>query len=574
MASSLAVPEGELVDRLAELVERRMGLSFSEGRRGDLWRGVERASARLGFDDPHECAERMLQGDLTNEQLNALAGQLTVGETYFFRELRSLEALERRVLPELIAERRGRQQRLRIWSAGCSTGEEAYTIAMMIERLLGDLKGWTVTILATDINRSALQMAERGIYRPWSLRSVQEADRRGHFMPRARDLWQVEERYRRMVSFAPLNLVDDDFPSLSSNTNSMDVIFCRNVLMYFSREVSASVVARLRRALVTGGWLLTSITEVGAREFSGFEPVGFPGSVLYRKASRGTVSFDALLSSGGGWDRVAPSEDTDGKDRTADPSTSRGGAPTGSGTPAAYPDPGAKGPGGERPKVGSGAFRPGAFPGVELGGKGVDRSSRPPEGGAQSRGDDAPDSALHPAPSDEKQRLAEARERFCEGSYDEAIEILMPGGRDRGAAGDGLELAHEAHATLGRCFANLGRLGEALRWCERAVEGDKTNAAYRYLKGMILREQGDLSGARASLRQAICLDPGLAVAHFAAGCVELQDGREEGARRHFRNALDTARGCLPEVVLPESDGLTATRLIELIEAMGQGDDGR
>src|SRR6185369_3291595 len=127
------------------------------------------------------CIERLVSGQLDKEQLETLAGHLTIGETYFFREQSSFDILENSILPDLIASRRGRGQRLRIWSAGCSTGEEAYSLAILLSRLIPDQREWQITILATDINSSALGKAVQGVYSDWSFRGVPQWIRQRYF---------------------------------------------------------------------------------------------------------------------------------------------------------------------------------------------------------------------------------------------------------------------------------------------------------------------------------------------------------------------------------------------------------
>ena len=156
----------------------------------------------------------MLSGTLTRPQLHALASHLTVGETYFFRERKTFDALSNVILPELISRRRGREQRLRLWSAACCTGEEAYSLAILLQQLLPDWKDWNVTILATDINERFLQKAAAGIYGEWSFRDCGPLFKERHFTRAPDGRYQVAAHVRDWVKFAQLNLAEDSFPSL------------------------------------------------------------------------------------------------------------------------------------------------------------------------------------------------------------------------------------------------------------------------------------------------------------------------------------------------------------------------
>ena len=154
---------------------------------------------------------------------------MNLSETHFFRGASQIQALEQRILPEVIA-RRSSERRLRIWSAGCSTGEEAYTLAILVNRLLPDVASWDVLILATDINSRSLQQGRRGIYGKWSLRGTSELAA-ASYLTRLGDRFEVVPRIRAMVTFYRLNLVENLYPSPSTNTHAMDLILCRNVLL-------------------------------------------------------------------------------------------------------------------------------------------------------------------------------------------------------------------------------------------------------------------------------------------------------------------------------------------------------
>ena len=138
--------------QLSQFVAQTMGLHFPPERSADLQRGVAKAARELGFEDTATCVDRLLSDLPTAAQVEVLASHLTVGETYFFREKKTFEVLAAEVLPEIIRSRRGREQRLRLWSAACCTGEEAYSLAILLRETLPDYAEWHVTITATDIN--------------------------------------------------------------------------------------------------------------------------------------------------------------------------------------------------------------------------------------------------------------------------------------------------------------------------------------------------------------------------------------------------------------------------------------
>lgn len=272
-----------LLSQLSEFVATQTGLYFPQERWGDLERGIASAAPDFNFPDRESCAHWLLSAPLTRHMIEVLASHLSVGETYFFREKQSLEVFEEHILPKLLQSRRQNERRLRIWSAGCSTGEEAYTIAILLDRLIPDLKDWNVTILATDFNPKFLRKAAQGMYGEWSFRDA-PAWLRERYVTKNRDgSFEIHPRIKKMVTFSYLNFADDVYPSLLNNTSAMDVIFCRNVLMYFTAQRAKQVVGNLYRALVDGGWLIVSPTEASNSLLFSFTPVEFPGAVLYRK---------------------------------------------------------------------------------------------------------------------------------------------------------------------------------------------------------------------------------------------------------------------------------------------------
>lgn len=273
------------------LVANRLGLDLPEHRRADLERGLLVACRACSMSEPERYLAWLASLSGEHPAWGQLASCLTVGETYFFRDRAAFDALEHRALPSLIAARRAEGTlRLRLWSAGCATGEEPYSLAILLDRLLADRSEWAITILATDVDPRALDIAQRGRYREWSFRDTPQWIRDRWFHHRAPERVDVDARIRRMVTFAPLNLADDGYPSVVTNTTAMDVILCRNVLMYFTGEALRRTVARLRRALAIGGWFLVSPAEASIELFRPLTPVNFPGTVFYRNDSAAVAS--------------------------------------------------------------------------------------------------------------------------------------------------------------------------------------------------------------------------------------------------------------------------------------------
>jgi chemotaxis protein methyltransferase CheR len=280
-----------LWSRLSEVLSARMGLHYPPTRSQALERGIAAAASAFGHESAAACARWLLSAPLTRNQIEILAGCLTIGETYFFRDRRSFEILEQEVLPELVRTRsQAGERRLRIWSAGCATGEEAYSIAMLLARAVPDLADWNISILATDIDSEYLRKASRGAYSEWSFRDMPPGMKERFFRKTKDKRFEIAPHIKSLVSFGYLNLADDDYPSLASGTHAMDVVFCRNVLMYFGAEAARRVVEKLANALLDGGWLFVSPVEIPQAALPQLQRIEFPGAIIHRKA-RATTSY-------------------------------------------------------------------------------------------------------------------------------------------------------------------------------------------------------------------------------------------------------------------------------------------
>jgi len=274
-----------LCKRLTVLIAENTGLHFPPERYPDLQRGITAAAGEFGFQHAQAYADWLLSTPLSPQQLHALASHLTIGETYFFREHKTFDALAEHVLPPLIRERRGRNQQLRLWSAACCTGEEPYSLAILVQQLLGDAPDCEITILATDINERYLQRAAAGVYSEWSFRDAPKGFKERYFT-RGRDgRFTIAPELRKRVRFARKNLSLDVAPSTDPDLHAMDVILCRNVLIYFTPAHALRLVTTLHRALNDGGWLAVAPCECSQAMFSRFATVNLPGTVFYRKQS-------------------------------------------------------------------------------------------------------------------------------------------------------------------------------------------------------------------------------------------------------------------------------------------------
>jgi chemotaxis protein methyltransferase CheR len=275
----------------------------------------------------------------------------------------------------------------------------------------------------------------------------------------------------------------------------MDLIFCRNVLMYFTGSQQQKVVGKLRHALLEDRWLVVSPSECSQALFSRFATMNFPGVILYRKSEAKAHGTHVLPV----WTPPWPVEES---------------APV----------------------------------------------FAPPERWAPLPLED-PTPAEPAAAEAPPTPQAVASSLYEQGCYAEAEEVLLASLTDAPAP------APEIASLLARVLANQGKLADALAWCERWLAADKLDASGHYLRAMVLQELGDPERARQALQRAVYLDPNFVVAHFALGNLARSAEKFADADRHFANALRLLRRCDPDDLMPESEGLTAARLTEIIRSV-------
>jgi len=280
-----ALPEKTLM-QLSEFISSNLALHFPKERWDDLERNIISASKEFGYKDAEIFIQHIISSPLTKEHVEILASNLTINETYFWREPQTFDALEQKIIPELIQQRQNGERRLRIWSAGCSTGEEPYSIAIALKRLIPNIKNWNISILATDISPRILHKAKIGIYGQWSFRNTPEWLKQNYFVQKPNNKFEIIPEIKSMVKFEYLNLAEDIYPLSLNDTNAMDIIYCRNVLMYFTQDRFRQVAHSLFNSLVMGGYLIVSASELSLQNFSEFTPVNIPDMVLYQKTSK------------------------------------------------------------------------------------------------------------------------------------------------------------------------------------------------------------------------------------------------------------------------------------------------
>ncbi len=467
-----AVGPGE-VERFRSLVARCLGLQFENTKLGflaDVLRRRLEANGRAG--------ERYLEQLETNpprEELGALAQELTVAETYFFRNIEQFHAFTEVALPERLRAQAARRSDergacLRILSAGCASGEEAYSIAILIQEALTD-PSWDVSIRGVDVNPLMLEKAACARFSGWALRETSPEIQRRWFRQEGREV-VLKEPARSAARFEARNLAREDFELWQPR--SYDVVFCRNVIMYFTPESAQALVKRIARSLVPGGYLFLGHAET-LRGLS---------QDFHLRHTHGTFYYQRKESA----EYTTPRADT---------------------IPAAS-------------AVSVAAVLEGADTWVET----IHRAAERIQALAQAPAPSVPISAT-PA---RRWDLGLALDLLRQERFAEALDRVRACPTESARDPDVLLLS----AVL---LAHSGQLARAEETCQLLLGMDELNAGAHYVLALCREGAGDYRSAAGHDQVAVYLDPAFAMPHLHLGLVARRNGNREAARRELGQAL-------------------------------------
>jgi len=274
--------ESRSIWQIRDYIYKASGMYFPEHRRFFLESRCKRRMEALGIQSFEEYYRYLTRPDVRRQELQALLNEVTINETSFFRNQPQFDALRHIFLPE-IANRKGSIgfKRLKIWSAGCSSGEEPYSIAIVVHELKATLlQGWQIQILGTDINQTVLDKARQGIYTRYSFRNTPPHMISRYFKNLGDGRFELDPAIRRMVEFKNMNLIDE---MAILFMKGFDIIFCRNVLIYFDLAAKKHTIQHFYNALLDEGLLFIGHSESLFGVNDQFKMVHFPGGMAYKK---------------------------------------------------------------------------------------------------------------------------------------------------------------------------------------------------------------------------------------------------------------------------------------------------
>jgi chemotaxis protein methyltransferase CheR len=458
--------------QLAALLNERAGLKIPPDGYHGLKLALSQRMPALGLSDAEEYVRR-LGGLAGARELRALLPLVTVGKTDFFRDAGQFRALSKRIIPDLLARARQAGYPLSIWSAGCATGEEPYSLAIVLAE--SGARPEESQVWATDLNFAAIQAAKAGRFPKRRMQGVSERRTRRFFHSRG-DHCEVDDSLRAFIRFEAQNLAAPPFPRL--RPESIDLILCRNVIIYFDLPTIRALLGRFLKAIRPNGYLLLGYSESLFRIYDQFEMVDIEGTFVYRRPGEPRKG-----------EQHASGDDRPGKSRSASHRETR---PQTSVSP-----------------------RSGSTSGLGAGGSAFELAAPPDRASPLKR-------------LDEGVRLIE------KGQFDEALRAVS-----ELTAKNPDDLA--ALLTLGNIFSLMGRSGESQRAFAKALAREPLCVEAWLFGGVAAVQAGKINDAHSQLRKALFLEPGLAVGHYLLGQVQERLGDRESARRSYRNAIAQLR---------------------------------
>jgi chemotaxis protein methyltransferase CheR len=511
------------LQQLAALLLERAGLKITPDGYHSLRLALATRMPVSGISDPEVYVQRLR--DVGGEQeLRSLVPLVTVGHTEFFRDPKQFRALERFILPQLLAKARREMRRVCIWSAGCATGEEPYSVAMVMAEL-GAL-AVEVDLWATDLNLAAVETARQGRFSVRRSSGI-SSERLERFFHPVEDGMEVQPSLREYVRFEGQNLAAPAFDAVTPG--SLDLILCRNVIIYFDLPTIRSLMDRFLVGLRPGGLLFLGYSESLFKVYDRFEMIEVDGAFVYRRpllgvARAAAVSMPPALTTPVPLSTPAPG--------LASPPV----APAGGAQPRPAPSLSRLRPP-DAPMPMSPAPRP---PGLEpAANRGVTEPVRParltlegtPTDPRGVRTTEVPGGAKGFPPSE---RLKQAVRKMMQSDFTAAIHdvekllIDEPGHLD-------------ALLTLGNLYSLTGRISEAREAFAQALVREPLCVEARIFGGVAALQAGNLVEARSELGKALFLEPTLALGHYLLAQVQERTQDREGARRSYRNAIAQLR---------------------------------
>ncbi len=505
-----------LLKSFQELISEQTGLHIRVQDYRNFKKAVAGRVRSLKLRDT-ESYYRLLSTESPNsfQEWREFTRSLTTGESYFFRDRGQFTILRGSIIPDIIRRNRNSGS-IRIWSAGCSTGEEPYSVAVLLKELIPLKEHWNITIIGTDINEESIIKAKEGHYGEWSFRHVDDSVRSSYFIKQGKG-WRIDKEIREMVIFKVGNLLKDTFPDAATGMYEMDLILCRNVFIYFDNNTISSVVKKFTETLRKDGVLITGHAELYAKRPEGLLPKMYPESVIYQK----TDSLSSSIRKDTNSVNIAPVVGLSNKFQTLSKSK----------------------------------ITPNTAGNDNRAVKSLQREGKK-DGFTTNK-----DASAEVIEKNElKAGLVDIEASYSEGKYEEVLskaEALINKHSD----------FYAAYLFVAKAGANLGEYEKAATWCNKAIEADYASDKAYYLLAHIAEVQGDVEEAKALFKKVIYLAPSDIAAYIELGALYERENDMTRANKMRSTALELLDHLPPETSIEPYREYTAKELAQYIRNM-------
>lgn len=243
---------------------------------------MQKICKTMGFAEMSECIMSFNDNKHSQEHVQTLAREFSIGESYFFRDKKFFDTLEQKIIPQLFNDKNPDDKNINIWSVGCSSGEEIYSISMILHKNIPDISSWNIFLLGTDVNIDFLEKAKSGVYSDYSLRDIPQYYKKQYFKE-INNRYEISPLIKKNVHFLYHNIIEEKQP-LSSKNIAFDLIFLKNILIYFDKEKARSVIDFLYKNLKTGGYLCTTPVEYSSDIFNSYRAKNFSSESMIQKS--------------------------------------------------------------------------------------------------------------------------------------------------------------------------------------------------------------------------------------------------------------------------------------------------
>jgi len=523
----------EQVEKFQTFFMEKSGLVFEGRRIQEMERAVASRMIELGISSFDEYHGRLKIPRKGKDELGRLVLTLTAGETQSYRTPEQFAALRKYVIPELIEKEKRQDRQLRILSAGCATGEEPYTLCILLHGLLPDFDTWKINIQACDINKEFIETARKGEYGERKLRLVDPINRNEYFDRMAKNQWRVKDFLRHPIEWLHFNLNSDSFETLNQG-EPFHIVLCRNVLIYFKLRNVKRMVRKFHQIIQPGGYLMLGYSETLFKISTRFQSVHTPEAFFYQKTENPTPALPKLP------DKPSPYEREDllkALGSRPHPFTRQWEEKTElcqeQGLP--WPEP-------ARAKPEDRASLPTLIKNIPS----IESAKTEYQGPAEADGEP------------EERLWEEALDLFAQERFDEAREKFEQ------------MIKHNHHSAraylgLGFLYANLGAEDISREHAEKAKHYDDLLPEIYFLLALLDEKNSEFERAVENYQRVILLSPDFAMAHFNLGNLFNKLHQYRDARREFGNTITILEKDRDNISLRFSGGLSRDAVIDFCE---------